>query len=83
MQSRQHQGLICVRIEKLPSCENLIQKREVNTTSEAKYTKVLGNGEVLITNITKNFSDITKEDYGQNLKKKLKDVLNTDKEMYE
>ena len=61
----------------------MIQRREVNTTSEAKNTKVLGNEEVLITDITKNISDITKEDDGKNSKKILKDILNTDKKMYE
>ena len=32
---------------------------------------------------TKNFSDKTKDDDSENPKKKLKDILNTDKETYE
>ena len=58
----------------------MIQRREVNTTSEAKHTKVLGNEEALKTDNTKNISDNTKEDDGENSKENVKEMLYTDKE---
>ena len=61
-------------------CQHLIQRREVNTTSEAKHTEVLGNEEALKTDNTKHVSDNTKEDETENFKKKLKDISNTNKE---
>ena len=56
-------------------CQHLIQRREVNTTSKAKHTEVLGNEDN-----TKHVSDNTKEDETENFKKKLKDISNTNKE---
>ena len=61
----------------------MIQRREVNTTSEAKHTKVLGNEEALKTDNMKNVRDNTKEDDRENSRKKLKDISNTNKETYE
>ena len=43
-------------------------KKEVNTNSEAKQTKVLGNKEPLKTYKTKKFGDTTKEDDSENSK---------------
>ena len=63
--------------------QHLIQRKEVNTTSEAKQTNVLGYKEPLKTDKTKNVGDITKEDDSENSKGKLKDIPNTDKETYE
>ena len=72
-----------ISIKKLTNCQHLIQRREVNTTSKAKHTKVLRNGKDLKTDIMKNVSDNTKEDDSENPKKKLKDISNRDKETYE
>ena len=80
---RHLQGFICVSIKKFPSCQHLIQRREVNTTSEAKHTKVLAIEKDLKTDNTKNVSDNTKEDDSENSKKKVKDISNTGKETYE
>ena len=63
-------------------CQHLIQRKEVNTTSESKHPNVFGIEEVLKTDNMENFSDNTKEDDSGNSKKKLKDISNTDKETY-
>ena len=60
--------------------QQLLQRKEVNTNSEAKQTNVLGNKEPLKTDKTKNIGDNTKEDDSENSKEKLKDISNTDKE---
>ena len=62
---------------------HLIERREVNTNSEAKHTKVLGNEEVLKRDNTKNHSDNTKEDDSENPKKKFKDISKAAKETYD
>ena len=64
------QGFICVSIEKLPSSEHLIQRKDINTTSEAKHTIVSGNEEVLKTDKKKNVIDNAKEDDSENSQKK-------------
>ena len=56
-----------------------IQWKEVNTTSEAKQTNVLGNKESLKTDMTKNIGGNTKDEC-ENSKEKLKDNSNTYKE---
>ena len=61
-QIRQLQVLICVCIENLPSCQHLMQRREINTTSEAKHTKVFAYEDVVKTNNTKNVIENTKEE---------------------
>ena len=66
----------------LCQCQYLIQNREVNTTSEAKHTKVLGDEDLKIDN-TKNVSANTKENDSENSKNELKDVSNTDNKTYE
>ena len=63
-------------------CQDLIQRKETNTTSQAKHPNVFRNEEVLKTDNTEHFSDNTKEDDSENSKKKLKDISNTDKETY-
>ena len=55
-------------------CQQLLQKKEVNTNSEAKQTNILGNKEPLKTDKTKNLGDNTNEDDGETSKKKLKDI---------
>ena len=59
-----------------------LQRKEVNTNSEAKQTNILGNKEPLKTDKMKNVGDTTKEDDSENSKEKLKDISNTDKENY-
>ena len=54
----------------------MIQRREVNTTSEAKHTKGLETEDVLKTDNTKNVNDNTKENDSKNSKKKLEDISN-------
>ena len=61
-------------------CQPIIQRKEVNTNSEAKQTNVLGNKEPLKTDKAKNVGDNSKEDYGENSKEKNQDISNTDKE---
>ena len=61
-------------------CQDLIQRKETNTSSKAKYPNVFGIEETLKTDTTEIFSDNTKEDDSENFKKKLKDISNTDKE---
>jgi len=63
-------------------CQDLIQRKETNTTSKAKYPNVLGKKEPLKTDKTENFSDKTKVDGSENSEKKLKDISNTDKKTY-
>ena len=48
-----------------------------------QHTKVFGIEEVLKTDNTENGSDNTKDDDSENPKKKLEDILNTYKEIYE
>ena len=64
-------------------CQHLIQREEVNTTSEAKQTNVLGNEEALKTDKKKKVGENTKEDDSDNSKEKLKYISNTEKETYE
>ena len=63
------------------SWQHLIQRRNFNTTSEAKHTKVLGNEIPLNTDNTKNVTDNTKEDDSENQKKKLKGISNKTKKL--
>ena len=60
---------------------NSFQEKNVKTTSEPKHSNVFGIEEVLKTDNTENGSTNTKEDDSENPKKKLKDILNTNKEI--
>ena len=60
-------------------CQQLLQKKEVNTNSEVKQPNILGNKEPLKTDKTENVGYNTKEDFSENSEKKLKDISNTDK----
>ena len=59
-------------------CEDLIERKQAVTDSEARQTKVFGNE----TDNTGNLSETTKEKQCENSKEKLKDISNTDKETY-
>ena len=58
------------KYKKVPELATSDPTKNVNTTSEAKHTKVLGNEQVLKKDIMKNFSENTVEDDSENSKKK-------------
>ena len=78
---RHPKGFIFISIEKLPSYQDLIQRRDVITISEAKHTKVLAIEKDLKRHNTKMLVTTPKR-IVKILNKKMKDISNRDKETY-